>query len=155
MKIQLIPKSAEEKQQFIEETIIDYAQGLAKANDLTMEAATERSKEQIEHAFNPQKDTIETKVVTIFEETTGKGVGGIWFVINAEKMKAHIYQIAVDEKYRGKGYGKAALDKLHDFCKMQNVQKIALSVFGWNTIAFELYKKLGYDIVQIAMLKEL
>ncbi len=155
LNLKLIPKNETEKEEFLEKTIIDYAEGLAKANDLTSEKALEISKQQIKHALNPEKDTIQTHVVSVIDETTQEEVGGIWFTINPENGKSFIYQILIEEAHRGKGYGKAAMHELHEFCKTQGVKKIALSVFGWNTRAFELYKKMGYEIVQIAMRKTL
>jgi len=155
LNLKLIPKNESEKEQFLEETIKDYAKGLAKANDLNIEEAMEMSKRQIEQALYHQKETTQTKIVTIFDETINQAVGGIWFVINTEKMTAYSYQIFVDEKHRGKGYGKAALSELHNFCKTQNIKRTSLSVFGWNTLAFDLYKKMGYEIVQIVMKKDL
>ncbi len=155
LNLKLIPKNETEKEQFLKETTTDYAEGLAKANDLNIEEAMEMSKRQIEQALKQKKETTQTKIVTIFDETINQAVGGIWFVINTEKMTAYAYQIFVDEKHRGKGYGKAALNELHNFCKTQHIKKVGLSVFGWNTLAFELYKKMGYEIVQIVMKKDL
>lgn len=156
LNLKLIPKNKQEKEQFLEKTTIDYAEGLAKANDLTAEKALEISKEQVERVLNPEKkDTVQTHIVSVVDEITQEEVGGIWFTINPEKEKAFIYQILIEETHRGKGYGKAAMHQLHEFCKTQNIKKIGLSVFGWNTLAFELYKKLGYKIVQVAMKKDL
>jgi len=154
LRLKLIPKNEQEKEQFLEKTTIDYAEGLAKANDLTAEKALEISKKQIERALNPEKDTVQTHVVSVVDEMTQE-VGGIWFTINTENKKAYIYQILIEEVHRGKGYGKAAMHELHEFCKKENIEKIGLSVFGWNTLAFELYKKLGYEMVQTSMRKNL
>ncbi|MBW4828448.1 MAG: GNAT family N-acetyltransferase [Clostridiaceae bacterium] len=55
--------------------------------------------------------------------------------------------IGVDEKYRGKGYGKAILNHLLEFSFQKNViEEIELIVDGDNDTAISLYQSLGFII---------
>ena len=53
-----------------------------------------------------------------------------------------------NEKYYGKGYGKEALMLLLDYgFSFLNLRNIALYVFEYNEIAYNLYKKVGFKEV--------
>lgn len=56
-----------------------------------------------------------------------------------------LYDIAVDEKFRSKGYGKRIVSGLMNKAKEKNISYAYLQVVDSNTIANELYKKLGFE----------
>lgn len=66
--------------------------------------------------------------------------GGMWLVID----EAHITNIAVHSKYRGKGVGKKVVEGLIEEGKKINISKMTLEVRRSNLIAQELYKKFGF-----------
>ncbi len=151
MHVELLLKSKEEAKQFIDSSMTDYTKEIAKTYDLSLEEAEVISKRQLHQALNA-KGT-ETEVFTIVDASLNTGVGGIWISLNPTKNKVFVYQILINEKDRGKGYGKASLQQLDQYCKQKNYKQIELSVFGWNKVAFDLYLKSGYEIVRVAMKK--
>ena len=51
----------------------------------------------------------------------------------------------IDERYQGKGYGKAVIGIiLENIAKDYNCKEIHLSVYPHNTPAISLYKKMGF-----------
>ena len=61
----------------------------------------------------------------------------------------------IDKKYRSKGYGKEALDKLKELMKAKDYNRLALSVVHGNP-AERLYRKNGFDkIISTSLLCEI
>jgi ribosomal protein S18 acetylase RimI-like enzyme len=67
----------------------------------------------------------------------------------------YIYDIFVEEKFRGKGIGKLLLEKAEDYCRSKGFSRIALSVTANNDSAIKLYRRTGYRPERIAMAKEI
>ena len=55
-----------------------------------------------------------------------------------------LYAIWIHPDFRGKGYGVVLLEQLFEELQMRNVKKVFLTVDNANTIAQNLYKKLGF-----------
>jgi GNAT superfamily N-acetyltransferase len=55
-----------------------------------------------------------------------------------------LYDIIVDEKYRGKGYGKNLVNSIINQAQNQNISHAYLQVVDTNNIAKGLYKSLGF-----------
>ncbi len=75
-------------------------------------------------------------------EVDGKvaAYGGVWLIIG----EAHITNIAVHPKYRGKGIGKKLVEGLIEELEKLNIYKVTLEVRRSNLIAQGLYKKFGF-----------
>jgi ribosomal protein S18 acetylase RimI-like enzyme len=66
-----------------------------------------------------------------------------------------IYDIFVEEKFRGKGIGKLLLEKAEDYCRRKGYSRIALMVSAANDSAIRLYTRTGFKPEQMYMAKEL
>ena len=66
----------------------------------------------------------------------------------------YIFDIFVEEEFRGKGIGKLLLEKAEDYCRKKGHSRIALSVSATNDSAIELYSRTGYKAERINMAKE-
>ena len=62
-----------------------------------------------------------------------------------ERGYAGLFNIVVDEAYRGKGYGQEVCDTLLAAAKTNGAHKSFLQVLKTNHIAVNLYTKLGYS----------
>jgi ribosomal protein S18 acetylase RimI-like enzyme len=56
----------------------------------------------------------------------------------------HVYDVFVEEEFRGKGIGKLLLEKAGDYCRKKGHSRIALSVLATNDSAIKLYSRTGY-----------
>lgn len=84
-------------------------------------------------------------------------IGILWFGIKgpADNRKAYIYDIVIEDAFKGKGFGKQAMTLLEDKVRELGFKHIGLHVFGHNKVAHNLYVKLGYEATNIVMEKKL
>jgi ribosomal protein S18 acetylase RimI-like enzyme len=54
--------------------------------------------------------------------------------------------MAVDERYRKQGIGKALMERVEDGLRAAGCTKLNLQVRSSNTVVVKFYKNLGYDI---------
>ncbi len=87
----------------------------------------------------------ETKVGDLWLATRERQSAGEWYV----------YNVVVDEEFRGRGLGRATMLAAEDYVKGQGGTRLALNVFGPNVVARGLYESLGYQTMAIAMRKDL
>lgn len=86
--------------------------------------------------------------IFIMEENKEKTIGLVGFnQIDWINRNAELFIFIGDNQYRGKGYGKQALQILLDFAKENlNLLMVYLKVFSFNDTAITLYKKSGFNI---------
>ena len=78
----------------------------------------------------------------IVAEEDGKvlGYAGAWLIFD----EGHNTNIAVDEAYRGRGIGIGVTQALMQYAANMGVQYMTLEVRRSNTVAQNLYKKMGF-----------
>ncbi len=84
-------------------------------------------------------------------------VGILWWGLQKQgtKFLPWIYDIAIDEHQRGKGYGKATMLAAEADVKAKGHDKLGLHVFGHNSVARSLYEALNFRITNVVMQKDL
>jgi ribosomal protein S18 acetylase RimI-like enzyme len=87
--------------------------------------------------------------------SVGDEVGILWVQSDRRPGHAFIYDIEMDPAHRGHGYGTAALLALEEWCREHGISSIGLHVFGHNTGAWQLYKRMGYVETSVQMEKHL
>jgi len=87
----------------------------------------------------------------------GTAVGALWFAAEGEPGHgtAFIWDIVVEPAFRGRGYGRAALDALDRLARSMGYRAVRLHVFGDNETARGLYRSAGYEETDVTMLKRL
>ncbi|BCJ41267.1 N-acetyltransferase [Actinoplanes ianthinogenes] len=88
----------------------------------------------------------------------GNRVGILWLSLTHPRGVpdcGFIYDIEVDEAYRGAGYGRALLTAAENELRSRGVRSLGLNVFGDNTPAVRLYESSGYRVVTQQMVKPL
>lgn len=73
-------------------------------------------------------------------------IGFIEIIIESDKG---LFDIGLCKKYRGKGYRKRIIETAIQFLAERQVKEIALIVIEQNKIAYEMYKKRGFEVSQI------
>ncbi|MCX7653081.1 MAG: GNAT family N-acetyltransferase [Fervidobacterium sp.] len=68
----------------------------------------------------------------------------VWMRNKIRNDEFYISNIAIDRKYRGMGYGSKLMNYAEKLAREHNLRKISLDVENTNTLAIELYRKLGY-----------
>lgn len=85
----------------------------------------------------------------------GEVVGDLWVFVDAAEHRAFIYDITIEERHRGQGYGRCTLELLEGEMRPRGVTRIGLNVFGDNEIAQHLYRTQGYRTTSSHMEKKL
>lgn len=85
----------------------------------------------------------------------GEAVGHAWFTIEDRDAGrvVFIYDIAVDEAHRRRGYARLALAEVASYAREHGCAGVMLHVFGYNTPARELYRSEGFEETNVMMLK--
>ena len=150
--INLEPIQQEDFDHFLERGIREYAEDHVRNGNWPAEGALERSQKEFEQYLPDGIHSRDQYIYSILDENENK-IGILW--VQVKDGKAFIYDFAIDEAFRGKGYGKQALAALDEKLRSMNVESVGLHVFGDNITAQELYKKMGYQITGIHMKKTL
>jgi len=101
----------------------------------------EQVKSRIDRVYQSESDLI------LIAEDEGKLIGKLEFKCGKRKTLSHkgYIDIAVEDKYRGKGVGSILFEAFLQWAKSQpHIEVIQLSVVEENTAAVALYKKYGF-----------
>ena len=125
-------------------------------------------------AHSPVDDEVRARAAQFFPETltdalaevgtsilrvvddAGDDVGLLWLGRSPTNRKTgFVYDVIIDEPYRGRGLGRAAMVEAEKVLAADGCTRIALNVFGWNERAAGLYRSLGYSVDSMQMSKPL
>lgn len=156
MTLRLRHPSAEEYAQWSAAIFNAYVDAIVASGSMSREAAEEKGRRD-DAELLPQG--LATPGQLIFRvELDEQPVGWLWLALQnprAEDGVGFIYDIAIDEAFRGRGYGRAAMRLAEDEARRNGLHALALNVFGHNAIARALYMSLGYQETSVQMRKEL
>jgi ribosomal protein S18 acetylase RimI-like enzyme len=84
-------------------------------------------------------------------------VGVLWLASREELNPGEwfVYDIAIDEPFRGKGFGRGTMQAAEEYVMSQGGKAIGLNVFGQNSVARNLYEAMDYRATAIIMKKHL
>jgi ribosomal protein S18 acetylase RimI-like enzyme len=155
MDVQLRPMRDEEFADWLPRMRDDYGQAMIDEAGIPPEGAREKAAADIEQLFPDRRPSDEQLVFVI--EADGEPVGELWLADRdvLGQRSLFIYDVHVAEPQRGRGLGKAAMLLAEDEARRRGIDRLALSVFGRNTVARRLYQSLGYEENAIAMSKSL
>jgi ribosomal protein S18 acetylase RimI-like enzyme len=133
----------------------DYGQAMVDDAGVTPEGAKAKAAADIEQLFPGLQPSADQLVFVV--EADGEPVGELWLAERDDfgRRTLFIYDIHMDETQRGRGYAKAAMLLAEEEARRRGIGRLALNVFGRNTVARRLYQSLGYEENAIAMSKSL
>jgi ribosomal protein S18 acetylase RimI-like enzyme len=85
-------------------------------------------------------------------------IGRLWFEERPSPRVgrvAWLNEVEIDKAFRGRGYGRRALDLLDEEVRARGIPEIVLNVWGGNDVARALYGSHGYFERAVEMAKEL
>jgi ribosomal protein S18 acetylase RimI-like enzyme len=140
---------------FLEENILRYAQENVDNGRWQADEALERSRATFQDLLPDGLQSKDQYIFNIFDDETGLNLGLLWVEVKMDEPNrpAFVFDFIIEKQYRGKGFGKRALLALDEKIQHMGAKSVALHVFGHNSIAFELYKKMGYEVTDINMRK--
>ncbi|MEG9296828.1 GNAT family N-acetyltransferase [Mangrovibacillus sp. Mu-81] len=148
----VIPMTSEEFSIFVEKSIISYASEKTRSGNWNEEEALDRAKADYER-FLPQGEKTENNYLySLYNENAR--VGSFWIAVMPNQT-GYIYNIEIEEEFRGKGFGKSAMKEIEIKAKELGLNKIELHVFAHNTPARRLYETIGYEVTNVIMAKSI
>jgi ribosomal protein S18 acetylase RimI-like enzyme len=155
MGVQLRPMRDDEFAAWLPRMRDDYGQAMIDDAGILPESARAKAAADIEHLFPGERPAPDQLVFVI--DADGEAAGELWLAERDDmgRRALFIYDIHVDAAYRSRGYGKAAMLLAEEEARRRGIDRIALNVFGRNTVARGLYLSLGYTENAVAMSKSL
>jgi len=155
MDVKLRPMRNDEFADWLPQMRDDYARSMIEEGGVSPESASQRAAAQTEQLFPGERPSAEQLVFVV--EADGEAVGELWLADRDDVLQRclFVYQIHIAEAHRGRGCGKAAMLLAEEEARRRGIDRLALNVFGRNTVARRLYLSLGYDENAIAMSKAL
>ncbi|MCU1481545.1 MAG: family N-acetyltransferase [Subtercola sp.] len=125
------------------------------ANGDSPEQAAAKARESRARYF-PDGRMVEPHVV-LQVMADGAPVGVLWIgpLDDERPQEWWVFDVDIDQKHRGKGYGRAAMQLAEVVARERGAVKLGLNVFGTNTVAQQLYRSLDYTTTAITMWKPL
>ena len=156
MDLRLRPLHDDELAEFIEASRGEYVVGLVEHARMPTDFAHRKAERDLASV---------TGVAAIPEghslywlEDRGERIGRLWFEERPSPRVgrlAWLNEVEIDEPFRGRGYGRRALDLLEEEVRARGLPEIALNVWGGNEVARGLYGSHGYFERAVEMAKEL
>ncbi len=114
------------------------------------------SKKSFESLLPDGKDTKNHFIYRVIDADTSMTVGILWWGIQKQGSKdlPWIYDIAIEEKFQGQGYGKATMMAAEVDVKKHGHRQLGLHVFGHNNKARMLYESLNFKTTNVVMRKD-
>ena len=86
-------------------------------------------------------------------EDEGRFAGYLWLCDRDGELghSLFVYAVEIDEEFRGRGLGRAAMEFAENEAQRLGIGKVALNVFGGNAVARHLYLSLGYTETAVHM----
>ena len=153
MDIRLRPLREDEFAQFLERARGEYVRSLVEEAGFTTEAAEEKATADHAAVF-PAGAAQPHHRIAYLEDDEGRRVGyTFWAPRRADR--AYLYELFIDEEFRGRGLGGKALELVETEVRADGLRGIDLNVWGGNAVARRLYRSAGYSERAVEMSKEL
>ena len=153
--IRLVPMTESEFEIYLEKAVPEYANDNVQAGYWSEEEALERSRKAFNNLLPQGVKTENNYLFRVQSEENGEKIGMVWMKHETPRPHGFIYDIALDESQRGKGYGKQTMLALEEVARELGLETIGLHVFTRNEAAMRLYKGLGYEVTSQNMTKKL
>lgn len=150
----LIPMTQPEFEAFLERSIPEYAAEHVRAGNWIESESLEKSRKEFEKLLPQGLNSADNFLYTLYDGE--EAVGMIWMKIRDHRSKSgFIYDVFIDERFRGKGYGKSLMLLLEEKAREMELNSLELHVFGSNHVARKLYETIDYKITSVNMSKKL
>lgn len=154
-EIRLESVTGEEFESIMRDGIRRYAEENVKVGYWSPGDALKRSKEAHDRLLPQGMHTRGHHFLKAVEAREGT-VGHVWLRVDAEDPRqGFIFAVFIEERLRGKGFGKAMMLALEGKARGLGLNALGLHVFAYNDVAIHLYESLGYEVKSLNMMKTL
>jgi ribosomal protein S18 acetylase RimI-like enzyme len=156
-EVRLRPMTNEEFDRWLPWAVEDYAREDVEHKRMDPDRARDNMSAFLESAI-PRGPRTEGHHLSIVEDpATKERVGFTWW---AERdldagPAAWIYDVYIDEPYRGKGFGRGLMEAVEAEVREAGLPRMELHVWVDNDPATSLYRSLGFEPTGMEMFKQL
>jgi ribosomal protein S18 acetylase RimI-like enzyme len=152
--IRLTPMTPEEFEEYLARNIERYAEENVKAGYWAPAEALEESR-KVHQQLLPEGLATKDHHFLKIQDECGQAIGVAWLKANQDAAvpSGFIYDIMIEEAYRGQRYGTQAMLAFEAKAKELGLHALALHVFSHNPRAIALYQSLGYEVKSLNMTK--
>ena len=153
--VHLRPVADDEVASFIASTRDGYA--LSMVNDAGMgeEEANEKAERDFAMLVREGRPVPGQQLFVLEDTETSERVGRVWLGERFPGPIGFLYDIQIEERFRGRGLGREAMLLVEQEARRRGFAEIRLNVFGGNETARSLYRSLRYVEFAIGMRKRL
>ncbi|CAM3592613.1 Putative N-acetyltransferase YycN [Parendozoicomonas haliclonae] len=140
---------------FLETAIPSYAKANTTSGRWVESEAMARSHKVYQSLLPEGLETPNNHLFNIIENENKAIVGHLWVKVdeNSQAKSAFILSLEIYERYRRKGYAKAALHTVEQVVAELGATSLGLHVFSYNSAAINLYADAGYQVISQSMQK--
>jgi ribosomal protein S18 acetylase RimI-like enzyme len=157
--VRLRPLRDEELPEFIDTLRGEYVRTLVADAGMSRNDAEDKASADHGSLFPGGRRQPNQRIYLLEDATTGEVRGHLFW---AERKppgltttRAFLYEIYIDERFRGQGLGRRAMELLETEVRDEGLPGIDLNVWGGNDPARSLYRSLGFAERSVFMSKEL
>lgn len=147
--VRLVPMPDAERDAALERESVGYADAKARAGIWTRDESLERARAEI-RGYVGEDPAARGHEFFVGQDDSGRRVGWIWLgpvpMPEAPPSTRWLFNIVVEEKLRGRGFGRALLRATEAHVAATGRTELAFNVFRWNAVALALYTSAGYRI---------
>lgn len=133
--------------------ITEYAKDLAESRKCSFEEGLARSTELIDSTLSHGIDTPSNRLNIMTAEEGDIVFGYLWITVS--EKTAWVYDIYIHPEWRGKGYGRTALEEMNKRLFAAGILEVGLRVAANNGRAKKLYEQLGFEMTGFNLSKRL
>jgi GNAT superfamily N-acetyltransferase len=133
----------------------EYARDISENGDTPLDAARRKAETDMAEILPNGLATPKHWIYVL--DVHSAGVGRLWLAEREidGRRAMFVFDIHVDEAFRGRGFGRAAMLLAEREALTRDIHRIELNVFGANMVARGLYRSLGYVERSVRMAKDL
>lgn len=156
MQTELVAMSQAYYESYVAQSWRDYAEENVATGRWPLAGAVERAQAEYDALLPQGLDTADQRLFEI-RDGEGQTVGGLWFALRGsdEGRSGFVFDITILPHARRLGHGQRAFELLEPLARDLGLASIGLNVFANNPAALALYRRLGYEVTNIAMSKRL
>ena len=156
VRVVLSPFAEDRFSQYLEEEAKRYSEEIASAGYVDGDKALDKAREDIARLLPRGLSTPGHHFYEVIDEVNGARIGTVWLKIDTEpRRSAFLYAIHLEREFRGRGYGRATMEKVEEVAVSLGAEAIFLHVFASNEVAVRLYRSRGFAVRSMNMGKEL
>ena len=150
----LTPVDDAEYADFAERQVVEYANQLARAGEVTEGDSLAVAGQRLRALLADELRAAGHQFFVARSAIVKPRIGWVWispapaFLGPNRAGTRWLSQLTIEETVRGRGWGRALLNATERHLLQMGVEQLWLRVFDWNTAARALYDSQGYELVQ-------